>query len=375
MNFRKINLFFLIGITSLHFSCDSGDPIAKTEFGKIPTKSFYKNLIDEELVQVVYGGEEPYDTIYYFNINGDSTLKSVLWTHTDKYEFDTLQSIKINFGSDSVLFYDEMMFAPGKGEVSKEKLNLILEIYKKWYGEPKYSFSHNYSEVKISEIDSIFKNKKSQSEKESIISQFLGGEDDNYFLVWNPEGFNLMISYRWEEIDSTITNGFIKYEVINYDKILNKRKEEIRNNASINDFISLRFYLDEFTEGMPPFTDRLNLRMFSVSHNLPEEPRNIEKFKFDVIFEDEYKDTILVVQDLEYDGYGILESAYSTGYTTSPSGRIEYYVDYYRYNENGRAFEELRKLRERKFSRRNLDDIKISANIKSIVFENGDVLK
>lgn len=383
MNFRKINLLFLIGIISMHFSCDSGDPIAKTEFGKITTKSFYKNLLDEELVQMVYGGEELYDTVYYFNINGDSTLKSVLWTHTDKYEFDSIQSIKINFGSDSILYFGEKMFAPGKGNVSQEKLNSIIDLYKQWYGEPNFSFSDSKYEVRIGEVFSLndlnsAKEKEKTESKGIDLSKAIDLRDvasQHNYLVWELDNFNLMISYSLNIADSLYDLAFIKYETKNYNEVIESRRQEILSKATLNDFVSTRFYLDEFTEGNPPFSDRLNLSMFSVSHNLPEEPRNIEKFKFDVIFEDEYKDTLLIIEDLEYDGYGILESAYSTGYTTSPSGKVVFYVDYYRFNEKGKPFEELRKLRERKFSSRNLDEIKISANIKSIVFENGDVLK
>lgn len=368
------NLIILI-IPALLFSCKKNDPISNSEFGEITTESFLTKLKNNEGLEIILGNESPYDTIYSYSINNKQNLNSTLWVNPDEYSFDTLYSIKLNLGTDSVLFLERKKYAPGKGDFRKSKLDSITNLYIEWYGEPSYTFSHYELSTKINEVDSLFKDKKILSEKKSDIAAFfVQGSNINY-IVWTKEKVNIMISYILNENDNIVSNGFVKYETKNYDEVLNTKRELIRKNASLNEYLSLEFYLGEFSNGTPPYTDRLNFTMNSFSHNLPEEPRNIKNFKFDVIFENEYKDTILTVKDLEYDGFGLLVSAYSRGFSSSPAGEVNYYVDYYRYNENGVPFEELRKLRERKALNRNLRDIKISYTIKSIVFENGDIIK
>lgn len=390
---NKINkIIFLLATATYTFSCNSRDPLSRNYIGDIATDEFYKKIQVDGLVEKSISSDEDYDTLYTYYINGDTTLRSILWTNKDDYDFDSLYSIKLNIGSDSTLFFGRMTYRPGKGEVKKEKLNSILALYKKWYGEPNYEFEYSEDIEKIFELDSLFLLKKNQDkEPESLDksvslnktkstlkeqlknAKIIYPNGKTHYTVWKLEKFNILISFNFDEKDTIYKNAYIKYEITNYKEKIENKKEYIRQNATLNDYIKIDINLDPFTENQ--YTNRLNLTISSIFHNLPEEPRNIRNFKFDVIIQNEYLDTLLVVEDLEYDGIGILESAYYRGVASSPGGLLRYYVDYSPFSNSGKQYEELRRLRERKIENRNFDDIKVSYNIKSIVFENGDVIK
>lgn len=382
MKTGKLNSVISISIILLLFSCNSRDPLSRTKFGKISPDAFFFQLIDDDQVDIISGEEFLFDSIFFFNINEDSMLRSVIRVNTERKDLDSLYSLKLNFGSDSVEFSNGMLFYPGEGLVSEQKLNSVLRLYKKWYGEPDLFLVGDEYETEISKVVSIIeKNKMKNLDKNSSdvmdISKSIDIRDvslQHTYFIWMSKNFNLMIGHTLNLIDSVYISGFIKYEHVNLTQIIQSKEEQIRNNASLNDYVFMKLNLDSFSEGNHPFTDRLNLSVFSVKHSLPEEPRNIKKFKFEVIIEDEYKDTLLVVENFEFDG-GVLESAYETGYTRSPSGIFNFYVDYDRYNEVGKSFENLRRIRDKKLSNGKLKDFNIKYNIKSIVFENGDVLK
>lgn len=377
---------YLILLIISGFSCTQSDPLSKVGIGKTSSKEFYEKLQKDGLANLEVVNDEIYDTVYTFKLNHDSNLRSILWIHTDEYRFDTLYAIKLNLGTDSIQFLGNMSYRPGKGIVENQKMKTILELYESWYGKPTFEFSNYESVEKIFVIDSLQKisldlkkkNTELKNSKSKLLEKIRTAKvliPSNYYRVWKLENFNLMISYNYNDSDSSYTNSFIKYESLNYKNIIENKKKNIRQTAELNDYIKIDINLDPFSEGDSPYTNRLNLSFFRIFHNLPEEPRNIRNFKFDVIIQNEYLDTLLVVEDLEYDGIGILESAYFSGSSYSPSGILKYYVDYSPSSNIGRQYEDLRKLRERKIENGNFNDIKVSYNIKSIVFENGDVIK
>jgi hypothetical protein len=381
--FKKLYLIILIVPI---FSCTQSDPLSKLGIGKISLKELYEKILKDGLADINVVNDENYDTIYTHNINGNLNLRSILWTNTDEYKYDTLYAIKLNIGTDSIQFLGNISYRPGKGNVTKEKLKSIMELYETWYGKPTFEFSNYKSVEKIYEIDSLHKklinikeknvelnNRKSKLREMIRTAEVIS--PSNYYKVWMLKKFNLMISYSFNNSDSSYTNSYIKYESKDYKTISEKRREYIRQTAEMNDFIKIDINLDPFTKGDSEYTNRLNLTISSIFHNLPEEPRNIRNFKFDVIIKNEYLDTILVIENLEYDGIGILESAYYTGGASSPGGLLRYHVDYNQFSEDEKKYEELRKLRDRKIENGNFSDIKVLYNIKSIVFENGDVLK
>lgn len=382
----RLEKLYLILLIVSGFSCTQSDPLSKVGIGKISSKEFFEKIQKDGLANIDAVNNEIYDTVYTFNLNQDPNLRSILWIHSDDYKFDTLYSIKLNLGTDSIQFLGKMSYRPGKGEVENEKMKTVLELYESWYGKPTFEFSNYESVEKIFEIDSLqkisleLKEKSAElkNSKSKLLEKIRTARvvlPSNYYKVWKLENFNLMISYNYNDSDSSYTNSFIKYESLNYKNVIENKRKNIRQTAKLNDYIKIDVNLDPFSEGDSPHTNRLNLSFLSIFHNLPEEPRNIRNFKFDVIIQNEYLDTLLVIESLEYDGIGILESAYSSGSSYSPSGILRYHVDYSPISNIGRQYEELRKLRKRKIENGNFNDIKVSYKIKSIVFENGDVIK
>ncbi|MDN3670791.1 hypothetical protein QWY93_15835 [Echinicola jeungdonensis] len=365
-----IPLFFIFII-----SCSKeGDPISYVKFGDVSVNGFKSKFKEEGLLEAVNIQDEDYDSITYFYLDGDPNLKTTLWENPDGYEFDNFYSAKLNFGSDSIMFFDKKIFRPGKGEISEFKLNRIINLYKKWYGEPNLSFLNSMHHSEISKVIALYEKSQQKSLKGKLANSISARSGKNYFIIWELEMYNVMISYRSNFADSSFNNGFIKYEALNYDKIIDQKKEDIRANASLNDYIYMNLNLNTFTQGQPPFTDRLNLYIYSLRHNLPEESRNIRKFKFDVMFEDEYGDLILKINDIDFDPDSPLKSPID-GLIFTKSGGYTIFMDFNKTHEKYKDFEKLRKLRERKISNGNFDDIKIKYKVTSLIFEDGEVLK
>lgn len=376
MRSKKMNftLFYIIYFT--FSSCSSNDPISEVDFGKISVMDFTTTMEEKGLLKIEKSEDEFYDTLKFFRIEikGEHELRSTLWENPDGYEFDTLYSIKLNFGSDSLLFFDKMVYRPGKGEISNKKLNSVLELFKGWYGEPNFTFrgSQYFSE--------IYKVIEAQAKQKEITKKgTLAGTIDvrsrvSNYLVWEQEGFNLMISYSQSGEDSLFSSNTIRYEIKEYQDLLQKKKDDVRKKAGLNDYINLDLNLNSFSEADFPYTDRLNLYISSLGHKLPEEERDITKFRFNVIIKNEYGDILLTLNDLNIDFEYPLESP-SDGYFTSKTGGYSFSVDFNRNNSQGNSYEKLRRLREQKVASGNFADIKIEHEITAIIFEDGEVLK
>lgn len=373
-HFRKIFLSFLYFSIIFFCSCErKKDPLSSVSFGEVSVKDFLKNYSESGLIEIVEGDSENEIQLVFYYLNGNNDLKSSLWINPGRYEFKKVKSIYIYFGSDSVLFF-EKLYRPGEGEISNKKLNSVLELFKDWYGEPNFTFrgSQYFSEIyKVIEAQA---KQKEITKKGTLAGTIDGRSRVSNYLVWEQEGFNLMISYSQSVEDSLFSSNTIRYEMKEYQDLLQKKKDDVRKKAVLNDYINLDLNLNPFSEADFPYTDRLNLYISSLGHKLPEEERDITKFRFNVIIKNEYGDILLTLNDLNIDFEYPLESP-SEGYFTSKTGGYSFSVDFNRNNSQGNSYEKLRRLREQKVASGNFADIKIEHEITAIIFEDGEVLK
>lgn len=381
---KALEKFGLVSVIWMFLACDSGqDPIIASNFKELDHNELVEILVQKKALDVLYDVNEFYDTLYFFKINNDMDLKSVLWVNPEGYNFENVNSLKINFGSDSVMFFGQMDYRPGKGDMEKEKLEKVLGYYLKFYGEPDIQLNRSYDDFKlINDVELEFEKRKVQKEntadRKFDISNSISIHDIfniyNY-KVWSLSEYKLMICDFYHKSDSTRLFGYIKYEVNDLAKVLADKREEIRRNASLDDYINMDLNLNPFSNSpMQSYTDRLNIVGSRLGHILAEESRDIKQFKFNVFIEDEYEDIILTINDLELSLDYPLEAPNNGGFSAK-SGQFQWTVDYNRNSSNSRDFEKLRILRERKVELGKFDDINLRYEITAIIFDDGDVLK
>lgn len=376
----KQNKLLSVWIFIVVTSCNSiNDPMSDVNLGKITVKEYFHEYSSRGLLKdlVILNGE--YDTLKIISI-GSKNNEGVLWPNIDRYKFDTLFSVKINFGSDSVMGYDKMLYRPGKGIVNYTRIAEVEKIYKDVYGNPKFDFKLKKELTIIDDVideykmhlNNINKYKKSNSvvfeESDVDLNKYF------YYKIWELKERYLMISYQDGFRDDEYINMFAKYDHILYDDKIWKMSEKIRDRSVLNDYIIMDLNLDPFSDADYPYTDRLNLNVNHIGHNLQEEPRSIRKFRFNVTFEDEWGDEILTTGPFEYDSDYILESPSNERHLVySPIGGIVYSIDYIHNNLNNVKFEKLRKFVNQKNNDRNFDDLKIKYDVTSLIFEDGEV--
>jgi len=380
MNGHITKIALLLFSLILFQGCSQSDPLGEVEFGKKSVVEFKEDFLTKGILETLVINDEVYDTVLFYTLDEESQLKVPLWTNTDIYDFDTLYSFKLNFGSDSTLSFDKRVYSPRIGNFSQERLDLVIKIYKEWYGEPDYtgqsaikynSLINDYLEPNKAEEK---ENKKKEAPPLPIDLRNFGkiGKCCEHYLVWELENYRVMIYYT--SIFSTggsYRNGFIKYEDLNYENKIYDRYIFIRMNASTNDYISMRLYLDPFTEAEFPYSDQLNLVVYDVGHNLLEEPRSIRKFKFDVTYEDEYGDEILNSEGLQITNDLNLEFP-RNGVSTSLSSNFLFKAYF---NRNAPGYEKLRLMRESNNTKPYRSGIIIKYRITHIIFEDGEILK
>lgn len=376
---RRSIFYLLVIIIAFISSCNSNkDPIQASDFKYLSQNELVQVLTQKKVLEIEYNLNEIYDTLYFFNLNKDDNLKSVLWINPEEYHFDKVNSLKINFGSDSVMLFGQMIYSPGKGFTEKKKVDKILDIYLTYFGKPDAVLDRSIEEMTL--IDNVFlKLKEENKGKEKIdLSNYVDIRDVQNiykYYVWELNEYKIMICSFSSFSDSSLHSGFIKYEVNDLAKILNSKREEIRKNARLNDFINMELNLSPFTESSKKnYTDRMNIVGFSVGHILPEESRSIKQFKFNLIIENEYKDILLTINDLELTLDYPLKSP-SNGVFSTKRDQFYWTVDYNRYVAASNNFENLRILMERKIEQGRFNDIKLRHELTAIIFEDGEVLK
>jgi hypothetical protein len=365
-------------------SCETKkDPIIGSNFKELDQKDFLEVLSKGKSLEVVYVKDDFYDTLYMFKINSDENLKSVLWINPEEYHFDKVNSVKINFGSDSVMFFGQMDFRPGKGLVEKSKLDEIISIYTSYFGEPTISLQR-YDE-ELSSIQDVITAYKDKVENSNSSSDNLSNARSllfppeliyyNNYKVWKLIDYNVMIHHKINLADSSKIFGFVKYEVRDLANILAEKREEIRRNASLNDYITMDLNLNPFTKSTRQFyTDKFQIVSYRLGHNLAEESRNIKQFKFDLFIDDEYGDNILMLKDMELSLDYPLEAPRNGSFTLNTNG-FQWTVEYNRNSSYSRDYEKLRQLMDRKIELGRLNDIKLRYEITALIFEDGEVLK
>ncbi|MBA4302199.1 MAG: hypothetical protein C0433_19160 [Cyclobacterium sp.] len=349
------------------------DPMASIPLGEISGSEFLEKFLKQGLIEI--NSFEDTDSLITYKIGTDKQFQSTLWVNPGRYKFQKVNSVEILFGSDSVSgFLEEMIYKPGEGDLEREKLNSVIDQFKNWYGEPHITFSHSELFSEIYKVIEVNKNQNEGAKRGKLAGAFDAMYGISRYLIWQLDGYNLMISYRENEDDSLSSLNTIRYEVNRFEDILKKEKEKVLKSAVLNDYIDMSLNLDPFTEAQFPYTDRLNLSAIGIGHKLPEEERDIRRFKFDAIVKNEYGDLILLIPDVDLELDSPLQSP-SSGLFRKTSGGYSYSVFFNRNNSNGQDYEKLRRLREQKISSGNFSDIKLEYEITAIIFEDGEVIK
>lgn len=361
---NSLYFYCLLLLCTVSFmSCEnSKDPLKEKALGSNP-QELEKSLITQNILSYNQ------DSIGYFKIGDkNSKLKSTFQINPE-YDFEKVQAIDLNFGSDSLFFsytdFTESIYTPGEGQIKRDRIDSVLSFYSKWYGDPKYEFksSKSYSNV-YSVLEEI-------PTKDSIKNEFdLLFPPTKTYHIWEQEDFRLMISYN-AETDTTFDTSLIRYESTDYKDILNKKKEEVRKNAKPEDLVKIgQLHLTPFSKADAPYTDQMNLSLGSISHTLIEEPRRIKKFRFNLTLLNEYEDVLLSIEDLDFEPTSPLQPPIGRGLLTSNSINNSYWIAYNRYSEKSKDYEKVRLARER-----NWRNIKLKYKITAVIFEDGEVVK
>ena len=297
-------------------SCQKNkDPFSTLENWKLPEDQLDLYLEENEFITVSkeYIDEEEY-LFRNLYLGKDKDIRGIVNYNADVYDFDTVFSMKIDFGSDSLDFTPKNLYRPGKGLLEKEKLEKVLGQYRMFYGAPDYTFkskkhfdlvndaiSFEESGIRLAGIDTSSTFFKLELEDKVYPNQ-------SYYLIWKETGFNLVIHYRFDLRNSTYSSAFIKYDSENYGEEILKRRIAIKSEATPNDYVTMSLYLDPFTSISYSRTDQVNILITDIGHNLEEDQRNIKKFKFNILFRDEYEKLLTKIDNIEIEPPYVLEA-------------------------------------------------------------------
>lgn len=368
-------LLFLKAAILVSFCTPVPDPIASIDFGKVSKSELKESLENKNLIEIVDFEHGNIGELTFLKLNNDSRLNTVLSINQERFHFNEVISINLEFGSDSLRLFNENAYRPGKGKIDRAKVNSVLDIYRKWYGEP--DFTHVSPEFFTNVFEILEEQEKNKTKSQSI---GLAGSLDplygiNRYLVWQLDDFNLMISYRQDGEDSLFSNNFIRYEAKNYKDVLNNITKDILSKSELNDYISMHLDISPVRKSTDPYTDEFEIIGSKFGHILFAESRDILKFKFDVKVEDEYGDSILTLYDLELDlKYPLRAPSKINGFEFQSSS-FAWTVHYNRHEVISENYEKLRLLTEKKASLGKNQDIKLKYEIKAIIFNDGSVLK
>jgi len=281
----------------------------------------------------------------------------------DNYNYGSLRQIRINLGGDTTysIFDRRPIFKEGQGIRLKSEIDAIYNYYIRIYGKP----------------DSV-----NEIMNQNRIRLF--GEEDTILPIvtskWFLKDFNITF-FRPEPYRSSYKKdkfvydekAYIQYEVKDYLAQLHKIQETIRLSLKPNDMIRINFGYPYWKILKPQrysdFDDRkFTVELRTVFRKDREEPRKIVAIKYDIVLVDRFDTELFRFKDTALELSEPLGPRENASLFMVDSYNLQFTSIYYSGQTAAKNLEQARIIAE-------TSTVTVKADIKAIVFEDGQVLK
>jgi hypothetical protein len=326
------------------------DPL--TNFKLSESRSIWKKKLDNNLIKgVIKENQNKYK--YYFK-KGEDSISSFVEYNADGYDFGNLRSIKFALGQDSTnkIFYNynynETLIVLDSASVYNFKSWLIA-----YYGSP----------------DDTIK---------STINHYLKHDSDyHYFpfstgaLVWEKDKYDVVFN-KGEFIKSSnnpekriYVDPTLVFKMKYYERRIKQIGDSVRNTLRPNDLIKVNFNFLRVNKK----SDYKYELFFEISDFFrfgKEELRKVTNVNMDIVLTDEFDDEILRIENSKFD---LKDNPIKLDPGFHQPNSYDFTKNYY---ING-SLESKQILKAKQLYKD--DRLKIRADVKAIIFEDGEIFK
>lgn len=377
---KQLNRFFILIIIVLS-SCHHGDDLLlELKLGSNQNQWIEKrNKLTEKKILF---DKEDWGQYKCRRLVGDDsiTLKYIFNEYSEQRnpsDTGNLLSVRIDFQEDTSKC---VLFGPN---IKKSIVQKVITYLNECYGLPdsiskkEKEFEKDYKEFLIQ-----FKKENETGDTTSfirksflIISKYYNSysnEDeehkDDFIDKWELDDMDIEFHrgpYQFVKCipDTFYRRAYLIFKVKDFDAEIRKINEYILKNERPNDLLNIVFNKPTFTTGIKNQLPAIQLfQTFSrIERKVPEEKRAVTAVKFDIVYKNKFNEEVYRIKNCEYEFDNGLK--YPTGLIMSTS--FGYQNIAYQFNEKYDAIINLK----------NMDGVKVDADISKIVFGDETVLE
>ncbi len=365
---KKVIFSVLIVTTALCLSCNKiTDIFSEVKFGEISQLNFEKEMLQNKIFN------KNKDSLgFTFHMQVDTLKLPVsIYTNNDNFytfgKFGKLRNLSIDLTdyesrkSDFGDFFETLPTGMSKSNVDK-----IYQKYVLNYGEPD-------SLIEKDEYDKDFMPKGlviPKSKKAVWLTK-------NFKLTFNMPFPNTAKDKNYEYYYGRDfgEKASINYEMYNYKEECDRIRDSIRKTYQPNDIVKMVAYKPEWVTINEIHNGHRYNTMFKITCGRLErkdvlDPRRVKAIRYEIVITDLFKKELYRITDLTYELKNPLNPIYNSGglvevYDSNQNPGITYSA---KFNEKNEKLENLKKYN---FS----NSVKCNVDIKSIVFDDGDILE
>lgn len=370
----KMNKIVLI-LMVLIFGCkNNNDPFRDISPNNIKHDEFESQMLNKG----VFKEPNKDSTLFRYYISSKNMTYPVeIAFNTDNYNFGGLRNIYINLNGDTI-YESKRTFLRASGSRLKKEVDEIYDIYCNWYGKPdtilnEYPLKKNDN---TSKDFSFYDLVRESMEKELNELPVDSSATPSRTVIWNREDFELSFYIPFPVISSHLDSSWvynhaeINYKSMNYDIVLNKIKDSIRKTFTPKDLIVMDINNPKWSvinsQTFPYYDSKFEFTVVSVFRKDREEPRGITGVRFDIVISDVFNKELCRIENLTYEPqHPIMNKENGDLYSIVP---FSYITKYLKKSTKSYNFE-----KAKNYSYRN--KVKVFADIKSVVFDDGGVLE
>jgi len=360
---------YSIVILLLLFACNKNEDLLQdSEFGSVKYDEFKTQMIDKGLF---IEPNEDSTSFRYYIIKDGIKYETEASFNTGKYKFGKLRDIFINLNSDTFYLHGRTYQFRGSGPRLKNEVHQIYELYNDWYGEP------DTLEVKYPLLKPTGDLFSPESTRRLLGKKVDSSGVPERTAIWKRDNFTISFFLPFPEVEPNLDSALvynhasIKYKMINYDHELNRIKDSIRKSLTPKDLITMNVYQptwrDLNSRALSDYDSQIEFNIRDIQRKDLEEPRGVTGVRFDIVILDKFNKELYRMEDVTYEPNTPLMNG-SNGLLAYDAFPTIYTMKYFKNSKSTASLESARI-----YSQTN--KIKVNAEIKAIVFDDGSVLE
>lgn len=358
---NKLTFIFLLFVIT---SCSKlNDPKIGLNLGT--DSSMYLSEISKLEQNGILSDKENESYIYYLKLK-NSSIKTEMSINSDGYGGDNLRLISINLLGDTsysaytkdgkAIFKPHFIRAFGPRKISEVKN--IYNYFLNYYGEPTKILNKQNMPSYGSLKEALESNDSFDLDLDKTI-----WEKENYYIEFITD-YPVYDEYFK---DSVYNKAFILFKTSNYENELAVLKENVRKTLKPNDLIKIENIKKptfKILGNSYPYDREINVRFGRINRTGIEETRGITDIKFDIIFKTKFDEHICTIPNCIF-AFEKPIKPFGENVLVNFSG-FSYSSKYI--SGKDMNYEVLRSYLQKDI------DFKVEADIKSVVFEDEEVL-